>query len=73
MGTVLGVAKPLVIFYEAKAGKEHSINFADAEIFIGNFEFVEPFGIVRVFEVAWQNAEFLSCTLMEPRETTIAS
>lgn len=73
MGTVRGVAAPLVIFYEAKTGREHPIEFAGADISLGGFELVEPFGMMRVFEAAWKNAEFLSCTLMEPRETTIAS
>jgi hypothetical protein len=69
IGTVLGVARPIVIFYEAKTGKEHPVDFADAEIFIRGFELVEPFGMVRVFEAAWDGADILSCTLMEPRET----
>ena len=73
MGTVLGVARSLVIFYEAKTDTEHRIDFADAEMFIKGFELVEPFGMFRVFEVVWEHAELLSCTLMEPRETTIAS
>ena len=73
MGTVLGVARPLVIFHEAKTGKEHPIDFADAEIFIKGFELVEPFGMVRVFEVSWERAELVTCTLLEPRETTIAA
>ena len=72
-GIVLRVARPLVIFYEAKTNKEHPIDFADAEIFIGGFEIVEPFGMVRVFEVSWKKAELATCRLMEPRETTIAN
>ena len=72
MGTVLGADRQLVIFHEAKTGKEHPIDFADAEISIGGFELVEPFGMVHVFDVAWESAELLKCTLMESRETATA-
>jgi hypothetical protein len=72
MGTVLGADRQSVIFREAKSGEEHPIDFADAEIVIGGFELVEPFGMVRVFDVAWESAELLKCTLMEPRETATA-
>ena len=65
--------KPLVIFRDAKTGNAYPIDFGDADIFIGSFELVEPFGMVRVFDVAWENAELLTCTLMEPRETAIAN
>ena len=70
-GMVAGAHKPVVIFRDAKTGNAHPIDFADADIFIGGFELLEPFGMVRVFEVAWENAELLTCTLMEPRETVI--
>ena len=69
MGTVLGADRQLVIFREAKTGKDHPIDFAGAEILIAGFELVKPFGMVRVFDVAWESAEFLKCELMEPRET----
>lgn len=72
-GTVVSADRPLVIFRDAKTAKVHPIDFAGAEIFIGGFELVEPLGIVRVFDVAWECAEILKCTLMEPRETTIAN
>ncbi len=29
--------------------------------------------MVRVFDVDWENAELLTCTLMEPQETAIAN
>ena len=72
-GGVTGSNGRLVSFRDENTGKELTIDFAEAHIFIGSFEVVEPFGMVRVIEVAWQNAEFLSCTLTEPRETRIAS
>jgi hypothetical protein len=59
MGTVLGTDGKLVIFLEAKTGKERPIDFADAEIFIGDFEFVEPFGMVRVFRSAKREIHLL--------------
>ena len=65
--------RSLVIFRDAKTGNAYPIDFADADIFTGGFELVEPFGMVRVFDVAWENGELLTCTLMEPRETTIAN
>jgi hypothetical protein len=72
-GRVTGAHGRLVSFRDENTGKELTIDFAEADVFIEGFEVVEPFGMVRVFEVAWKNDEFLSCTLMEPRETTIAS
>ena len=72
-GTVIRADKPSVIFRDVKTGKAHPIDFGDADIFIGGFELVEPFGMVRVFDVDWENAELLTCTLMEPQETVIAN
>ncbi len=68
IGTVMGADMPSVIFRDIQSGYEHTFDFADAEIFMGGFDLVEPFGIVRVFNVAWANADFLTCALMEPRE-----
>ena len=72
-GTVIRPDKPSVLFRDVKTGKAHPIDFADADIFIGGFELVEPFGMVRVFDVDWENAELLTCTLMEPQETALAN
>jgi len=70
-GRVTGANGRLISFRDETTGKELTIDFAEADIFIGGFEVVEPFGMVRVIEAAWQNAEFVSCTLMEPRETRV--
>jgi hypothetical protein len=70
-GRVIGSNGRLVSFHDETTGKELTLDFAEADVFIGGFEVVEPFGMVRVIEVAWQNAEFLNCTLMEPRETRV--
>lgn len=72
-GTVISADRPLVIFREPNTGMEHTIDFEDADISIEGFALVEPFGIVRVFNVTWANAALLSCTLMEPRETAFRS
>jgi len=72
-GTVIRADKPSVLFRDVKTGKAHPIDFGNADIFIGGFELVEPFGMVRVFDVDWENAELLTCTLMEPQETAIAN
>ena len=69
--TVAGAYKPTVFFQDAYSGKQFRINFANAHIFVGDFEIVEPLGMVRVFEAMWENSELLSCTLTEPRETII--
>ena len=54
-----------------KTGEVHPIDFGGANISIGGFELIEPLGMMRVFNVSWENAELLSCTLAEPRETSI--
>jgi len=72
-GTVINAGRPSVIFRDSKTGMEHTIDFEDADIFIDGFALLEPFGIVRVFRVTWGNADLLSCTLMEPRETVFRS
>ena len=72
-GVVIGAKEPLVSFRDVKTGEVHPIDFGGADISIGGFELIEPLGMMRVFNVAWEDADLLSCAMMEPRETSIAN